>query len=68
MMGEMQIVEDPIAVKLDELADLGEIWKKYTDARRLTGPVRLAMIQISSEIQAITRFEKVTSCEGENNG
>jgi len=58
MLGEIKIVTDEIAERLDELADLGEIWNKHRKAKRMPHAVRQAMISASGEISFMIEVER----------
>ena len=58
MFGEIKIVKDEIAERLDELADLGEVWNKHRKAGRMPHAVRQAMITVSEEVGLMVGFEK----------
>lgn len=72
MLGEIKIVTDQIAERLDELVDLGEIWNKHRKAKRMPRGVRQAMITVSREICFMDDLEKrqlsgVRVNDGQNN-
>lgn len=52
--GELQIVKDTIAEKLDEMADLCEYWKRHRGAGRNPTAVRAAMVMLASEIALLS--------------
>ncbi len=49
-MEKFEVVRDPVIERLDELADLGECWKKNRDKGRNPQGIRLAMIHLANEI------------------
>lgn len=54
-MDKIEVVKDPIAERLDELADLSEYWKKNRDKGRNPQGIRLAMIHLANELVILTR-------------
>ena len=56
-MSEIKIYKDEIAEKLDELADLGEYWKKNRDKGYQPNGVRAGMMSIISEINLIAETQ-----------
>ena len=52
--GRIELVTDDIAVKLDELADLSEFWKKNRHKGRNPQGIRMGMIYLCNEIVALT--------------
>jgi hypothetical protein len=50
MNAELQIVRDPIAEKLDELADLAELWKAGRKKGRDSESIRTAMLHAAGVI------------------
>jgi len=48
--GKMELVSDPVAEKLDEMADLSEVWRRSRDKMRPAGSIRAAMLMLADEI------------------
>lgn len=50
----MEILHDPIAEKLDEMADLCEHWKRHRANGRNPIAVRAALLMLAQECTALT--------------
>jgi hypothetical protein len=53
MPGPIQLASDPIAERLDELADLAEVWKRRRQARQSTDSVRDALLNACGGVALI---------------
>jgi hypothetical protein len=51
--GEIIVMKDDIAEKLDEMADLCEVWKRNRDKGHAPNATRLALLMIVDEISAM---------------
>jgi hypothetical protein len=54
LMGPIQLASDPIAERLDELADLAEVWKRRRQARQSTDSVRAALLNACGGVQSFS--------------
>ena len=57
-MGQLEVHVDEIAERLDELADLGEVWSRHRKAGREPSATRAAMIMITNEVQLIIQIQE----------
>ncbi len=53
MSDEIRLHRDPIAEKLDEMADLCECWRKNREKGRNPNAIRQALIILSNEVVMI---------------
>ena len=48
--GKIEVVTDPVAEKLDDLADICEYWKRHRDKGRNPTAIRAALIMLANEL------------------
>ena len=58
--GEFILVRDLIAEKLDELADIGEYWKRNREKDYTPNAIRAAMLMLIDEIKLLQKTEGKT--------
>lgn len=54
----VEIKTDPVAERLDEMADLSECWKKNRDKGRMPSAVRQALIYLCREVCVVEDLER----------
>lgn len=57
--GELVVCVDPIGEKLDEMADLCEVWKSRRRAALSARAVRLALIAVAAEVTALVKMADI---------
>lgn len=54
--GPLVVVTDPVAEKLDELADMAEVWKRHRSKSHTPAVTRIALLMLMGEIYTLTRI------------
>lgn len=57
-MDELQMFHDPIADALDDMAALGEHWKRNRDKGRMPSAIRQAMLLVAREVLTMADMEQ----------
>lgn len=60
---ELKVLTDPIAEKIDELSDLGEVWNKHRSLKRMPSSVRMAIIDSALELVTLAHAQGVECFE-----
>ncbi len=55
--GEIIILRDTVADKLDEMADLCEYWKRRRDQGITPGSIRAALLMLSEEVVMLSKLK-----------
>ena len=64
--GRIHVVVDDISLRLDEMADLCEYWKRWREGRGMTPyAIRSALVSLSSEVSRLSVQEFNNSMFGE---
>lgn len=53
----IKIMQDQIADRIDEIADLCEFWKKWRARGYMPTGVRMAIVMLSEEVAALTQCQ-----------
>lgn len=56
-MSKIEIQQDVIAEKLDEMADLSEYWKRNRDKGKTPNSIRAAMVMLADEIILLIQYD-----------
>lgn len=56
--GEIMVHQDLVAERLDEIADLAEVWKRRRQSRQATGAVRVALINACGALAMLQEMER----------